>query len=125
MYVRYNPNPNASLVGDCVVRAVSAVTNQDWDSSYINLCMQGFMMGDMPSSNQVWGEYLKSKHFSKHVIPDTCPQCYTVKDFCSDHPHGTYVLATGSHVIAVIDGDYLDSWDSGSEVPVYLWKKEV
>ena len=81
-------------------------------------------MCDMPSSNAVWGEYLKRNGFTKHVIPDSCPQCYTVQDFCEDNPNGTFVLATGSHVIAVIDGDYLDSWDSGNEIPVYLWRKE-
>lgn len=124
MYRPFNPNPCAVLVGDCVVRAVSAVTGQDWDSTYINLFLQGFMMCDMPSSNAVWGEYLKRNGFTKHVIPDSCPQCYTVQDFCEDNPKGTFVLATGSHVIAVIDGDYLDSWDSGNEIPVYLWRKE-
>ena len=28
------------------------------------------------------------------------------------------------NVIAVIDGDYYDSWDSGNEVPIYYWKQE-
>lgn len=124
MYKQVNLNPCASRVGDCVIRAVGIVTNQDWDTTYLSICLQGFIMCDMPSSNAVWGEYLKNKGFTKHVIPDTCPDCYTVQDFCLDNPRGTFVLATGSHVVAVIDGNYLDSWDSGSEVPVYLWRKE-
>lgn len=124
MYIRHNPNPCQTLVGDCVIRAVSTVTGQDWDTTYVDICKQGFQMCDMPSSNHVWGEYLKSKGFVKEVVHDGCPQCYTVREFCADHPSGTFVLATGTHVIAVINGDYWDSWDSGGEIPVYLWRKE-
>lgn len=120
MYKQHNTNPCRNSVGDCVVRAVSIVTEQDWDSAYIALCVQGFQMCDMPSSNHVWGEYLKSQGFTKHVIPEYC----TVREFCENNPRGTFVLATGTHAIAVIDGDYLDSFDSGREAPVYLWRKE-
>ena len=80
-------------------------------------------MSDMPSSNHVWGAYLMSKGFERHIIPNTCPDCYTVKDFCEEHPEGTYILATGSHVVAVIDGDYYDTWDSGDEIPIYFWEE--
>ena len=44
--------------------------------------------------------------------------------FGRDHPQGLYVLATGTHVITVIDGDYYDSWDSGDKIPLYYFKKE-
>ena len=62
--------------------------------------------------------------FKRFIIPDTCPDCYTIKSFCSDHPKGEFIAATGSHVVAVVDGDYYDTGDSGNEVPVYYWKKE-
>jgi len=81
-------------------------------------------MYDMPSSNEVWGEYLKSKGYNKYIIPNSCPKCYSVRQFCEDHPKGRYLLATGSHVIAVINGDYLDTWNSGDEVPIYYFTKE-
>ena len=40
------------------------------------------------------------------------------------YPHGTYVLATNNHVVAVVDGNYYDTWDSGDETPIYVWRKE-
>ena len=123
-HIEYNPNPSKKLVGDCVIRGITKVTNSDWKSVYIDILLQGYKMNDMPSSNSVWGACLYSKGFRRYVIPNTCPDCYTVKDFCRDHLKGVYLLATGSHVIAVEDGNYYDTWDSGDEIPIYYWRKE-
>lgn len=123
MFKETNINPKGHYVGDCVVRAIATATDDKWEKAYVELAIQGFMMSDMPSSNHVWGAYLASKGFERHIIPNTCPDCYTVKDFCEEHPDGTYILATGSHVVAVIDGDYYDTWDSGDEIPIYFWEE--
>ena len=82
------------------------------------------MLNDMPSANYVWSSYLQSKGFERTVIPNTCPSCYTVKDFCIDYPKGLYMLAIGNHVVAVEDGNYYDTWDSGDEIPMFYWQKK-
>ena len=71
--------------------------------------------------NSVWASFLSSMGFKHNLLPDTCPMCYTVEDFCSEHPTGTYLLGTGTHVVAVKDGDYYDAWDSGDEVVTYYF----
>ena len=124
MFKLYNPNPHGRRVGDCVVRAVSKALNQSWEDTYIDLTIQGYLMGDLLSSNAVWGAYLKSKGFERDIISNDCPECYTVQDFCRDHPQGTYVIGTGTHAIAVIDGCYYDAWDSGNEIVIYFWKRK-
>ena len=124
MFIPENPNPIGIYTSDCVIRALSIAQDQSWEQTYIELSIQGFKMGDWGSSNLVWSAYLKDRGYKRYVIPDTCPACYTVRDFCEDYPQGTYILATGTHVVAVIDGDYYDSWDSGNEIPVYYWVKE-
>ncbi len=122
-FIMYNPNPSANRVGDCVIRAISKLMGQDWDDTYLALSVKGFVLKDMPSANHVWGSYLKDKGFYKYPMPDACPDCYTVREFCDDNPFGEYLLATGSHVVAVCDGDYYDSWDSGGEVPTEYWMR--
>lgn len=122
-FIRFNTNPVNNLVGDCTVRAISVLTDQSWDDTYLGLASEGFVIKDMPSSNEVWGSYLKRNGFKRTVIPDTCPNCYTVKEFCNDYPQGRFLLATGSHVIAVADGNYYDTWDSGDEIPIYYWER--
>lgn len=123
-YVYYNPNPLGILVGDCVIRALAKALKYDWEKVYADLVLQGFVMKDLPSSNNVWGTYLKEHGFKVRPLPDTCPACYTVDKFANEHRRGTYVVATGTHVVAVEDGDYYDSWDSGNEVITYYFVKE-
>lgn len=120
-FVSYNPNPAGAKVGDCVVRALSKALGQDWEQTYIDLCVEGCLRCDMPSANAVWGAYLRRKGFEREIIPNTCPDCYTVEDFCIDHPHGTYILALDGHVVSVVDGQYFDTWQSGHEIPIYFW----
>ena len=123
MFKYFNPNPMNKRVGDCVIRAISKVLDWEWNDTYTALCLQGYVMSDLPSSNQIWGAFLRKQGFIRQVIPNECPDCYTVEDFCKDHPTGIYVLGTGSHAVAVVDGFYYDAWESGREQPIYYYEK--
>lgn len=123
MFVKYNSNPQKARVGDCVVRAISTALDSDWESIYIDLADMGLKMGDMPSSNHVWGTYLYNQGFDVELIHNFCPDCYTVREFAEDHPEGTFILGTGTHAVAVIDGDWIDTFDSAEEVPIYYFTR--
>lgn len=123
-YIPTNPNPNNNHTGDCVIRAISIAENKDWDDVYVELMVKGYVMKDMIESNELWSSYLHQLGYSRYIIPNTCPDCYTVREFAADNPVGTFILGTGTHAVAVIDGDYYDTWDSGHKVPIYYWKKE-
>lgn len=123
-YEHYNPNPAGRAVGDCAVRAISKALDQTWEETYAGLALEGFQRGDLPKADSVWGPYLKARGFTRHWLPDGCPDCYTVADFAADHPQGTFILSMpGRHVLCVRDGQWFDSWDSGGEVPTYYWAR--
>ena len=124
MYSYFNPNPiKNKRVGDCVVRAISKALNQSWEETYIELSLLGYIMGDWGSSNAVWNAYLKSKGFIREIVSNDCPECYTINDFCEEYPQGIYVIGTGSHAVAVVDGILFDSWNSLGEIAIYFYKK--
>lgn len=124
MWIEYNPNPVGRKVGDCSVRAIAKALKTDWETAYTMIALNGYNMGDMPSSDSVWGAVLRQNNFYRKAVPNTCPDCYTVNDFCRDHPYGTFVLGFGGHVATVVDGDLYDSWDSSDELPQYYWYRK-
>ena len=121
-YVEFNPNPYGKNVGDCVIRALSGALQMGWNAAYVKLALKGMEMGDMPSSNSVWGTLLEDNGFKK-MIPE-CQGCVTIREFAQSHPFDSYVLATGTHVVYLEKGNYIDTWDSGDEVIAYYFVKE-
>ena len=121
IFREFNPNPAGRRVGDCVVRAISAALGLDWDAAFDEVAKAAKWMCDMPSSDGVWGAVLRKHGFLRAAIPNTCPDCYTVRDFCRNHPVGVFTLKTSGHVCTVIDGRVWDTFDSSDEVPIYYW----
>ena len=122
MWIQCNPNPLGKQTSDCVVRAISIATDQSWRRTYRELCELGGRECEMPNVNYVWGMYLRAKGARQFLLPESCPQCITVRAFSERYPEGVYVIGTGSHAVAVIDGDWYDAWDSANETPTYFWR---
>lgn len=130
-FIKFNANPMGNETTDCVVRALSVALNKSWYEIYDDICRFGRTMCDMPNSNVVWKAYLKSIGLKEERVENTCPNCQSVIRFSKEHPQGVYILstceyevangirvATGSHVVCVMDGNYLDTGDSGLDVPL-------
>jgi len=124
MWIEYNPNPVGRRVGDCSIRALSKALDIDWEQAFILTAVNAYSMGDMPSSDSVWGAVLRRHGFYRTSIPNTCPDCYTAEEFCKDNPEGIFVLGFGGHVATVVDGNLYDSWNSSQLVPQFLWFKK-
>lgn len=122
MWKEYNPNPRGNkYAGDCVIRAIAKAMGKTWETIFVELSLAGFFSGDWGNSNSVWDKYLTDHHFKRYI----CPNCTTVAEFANSHKDGTYILGTGTHAVAVVDGVFFDSWDSGQEMPIYFYAKEV
>jgi len=80
-------------------------------------------MCEMPSANVVWGNFLLDNGFEEHSLMRRCKECYTVGDFCNDHPVGTFVVGTDNHAVCCYMGNHYDSFDSGEMNPTYYFEK--
>lgn len=123
MWINFNNNPVARRVADCSIRAVSLALDISWEDAYALLAAAGYAMGDLPNSNEVITAVLRQNGFYRKAID--CQNCYTVADFCKDHPYGVFVLFTSGHVVTCIDGDNYDVWDSsGEDVLFYCYRED-
>jgi hypothetical protein len=123
-WIYSNPNPFKRSVSDCAVRALSVAECLPWHDAYFLLCVTGAELGNLPDAKDVFRATLRKRGYKRHTLPDTCPDCYTLNDFCVSCKRGTYIVGVGDHVVAVIDGNYYDTWDSGDEIPLYFYSKE-
>ena len=120
-YVEFNNNPVGRRTGDCTVRAISKALNMGWEAAHLTLDINAISMGDMPSSDAVWGATLRQYGFYKHLVSEYM----TAEEFLDEHPIGIYVLSFGGHVATAIDGSLFDAWDSSKEIIQYYWSKEA
>ena len=123
-FIEYNPNPRLLNTGDCVIRAISKALDMDWEKVYMDLTLKGLQLAMWGDTNAVWEAYLREKGFVQQVLPSTCPACFTIEEFAKEHKDGTYIVATGSHVVAIQDGDYYDTYDSGDQIVSYYFYYE-
>lgn len=122
-YIFKNENPYGKMVDDCVIRAIATATGKPWDEIAYELFEEQLMQKDLQNANTVWGQVLKNKGFIKRNLLCTERSCYTVREFALSHPHGIYVVGDGSHAIAVIDGYYVDTYDSGDRNVLFYYQK--
>lgn len=117
----YQPNDKdlKDKVGDCQVRALSKVLGLSWLEAFdltIPICreLQTYTIFDSELSKtkeamaKLGFEYtgISNKKGSKRP---------TVKSFAMSHPTGKYIVSVAHHVVAVVDGIYFDTWDSGNK----------
>lgn len=127
---RYNANTRDSFVGDCVKRSLTLAFGMDYDevSKELNRIKRS-KGASAYNIGPVYGQFLKDRGYSFSKYPD---KNVTVQEFSQSHNVGTYLLLTGGsklavkgisdHMVAIIDGDIWDSWDSSNEIVVSYCK---
>lgn len=123
-YIYKNENPYNNMDEDCIIRAIATATGRSWDDIFVELTVEAYMFKRIINSNMVWGSYLENNGFIKRNIPCTDLMCVTVRDFAEAHKTGTFVLGDGSHAIACVDGNYIDTFDSGDRTVLFYYEKE-
>lgn len=125
-FVYFQPNQMdlKDNYGDCQIRALAKAFNVSWVEAFkmeIPYCLKYQCNNIFDVDTNVRHQILAELGFSYHGVSVRSGKSRpTVDEFAKDHPTGTFILKVAHHVVAVVDGKYYDTWDSGSR-PLYGW----
>ena len=125
-YQYYQPNKKdlKDKYGDCVIRALTKVLNMEWMEVFEDMIPFCREYQALHNNQIVYTEYLKSKGFKYVGISNKKgSKRPTPKTFAKAHKIGTYFVTVANHVVAIVDGIYYDTWDSGEKSMYGYWEK--
>ena len=113
-FVWYNANPkNRLTTGDCVVRAISMLTNVSWEQTLQNLTELGIFEGRVYNDPVIYTKYLGNLGFVKIAQPRFPNNTkLTGKQFCEFFDRPCIASIGGHHVVYINKGKVFDTWDS-------------
>ena len=120
-FVYYQPNSKdlKDQFGDCQVRALSKALNISWVEAFdliIPICREMQTYTIFGGTCEIGKESLRKIGFTYSGISNKKgSKRPTVDSFAKDHPTGTYIAKVAHHVVAIVDGKYYDTWDSGQK----------
>ena len=118
-YKYYQPNRKdlKDKTGDCQVRALSKVLNISWLEAFdltIPICRELQTYTIFDCNLEKTKEAMSTLGFIYHTISNAKgSKRPTVKEFAKTHTTGKYICKVANHIVAVVDGIYYDTWDSG------------
>lgn len=120
MYTFSNPHPDGKRVGDCVKRALTLATGEDYReiSRQLNRIKRELGCSSY-QDNPVWKEFIRRRGYEKEFYKAVKGQPrMNGQRFMETHPDGIYILRMAGHLTCCIDGMIYDTWDC-SESCVY------
>jgi hypothetical protein len=126
-YKYYQPNKKdlKDEYGDCVIRALTKALGKDWLEVFDEMQPLSRELQVPFNCKPCYEKYIESNGFTYHGISNAKgTKRPTVDRFAKDHPTGVYILRVAHHIVAVVDGIYYDTWDSGYKSLYGYWVKE-
>ena len=122
-YYNWNENPLQKKVGDCQIRGVATALNQYWDKTLTDLYNVSLEVKNVPNSDEVLKKYMKDLGYTYITFKAIKGQKrMNVKRFAEEFQEGRYLLNCACHIVAVVDGYYYDTWNSGEKCVYGYWK---
>lgn len=118
-YRYYQPNDKdiKDKYGDCQIRALSKALGCTWLEAYdkaIEVCRHYQVTMPFSCPIKVRKVILNRLGFDYTGVSNKRGLSRpTVDSFAKEHPKGTYICNVANHEVAVVDGKYYDTWDSG------------
>jgi hypothetical protein len=120
IFVFANPHPDGCLVGDCVKRAITIVTDIDYKDVAINLNRyKKVSKAKVFNETKNWTKYLVSEH---KAIKLSGFNNMKLGDFAKANPKGRYIVKVRKHCVAVINGKVYDTWNSSFKAVCQVFK---
>lgn len=122
MFKYLNVHPKKKIVGDCVKRAITKVTDMDYMQVSRELNRYKKVTGSNKfntsvNSNAYVQDVLNMKKISFPASKGEARM--NGRTFCEQYPKGRYILRMAKHWTACVDGVIYDTWDC-SEKCVYF-----
>lgn len=136
----YNANPKNKYTDDCVIRAISVATKIPYSTVLEALTRHQIETGYTFTDVRCFGRYLKELGWEKMKQPRKSDNTkYTGKEFCKELMRYDSVIASdvdfditrviahlgGKHIVAIIEGQVNDTWDSTNGCIGNYWVKEA
>ena len=129
-YVYYQPNEKdiKDKYSDCQIRALARALDCTWLEAFdraLPFCREEQAPLPFDAPIDVRKRILAKLGFEYRAISvkKGCKRP-TVDGFAKDHPTGTYICNVANHEVAVVDGRYYDTWNSGRKC-VYGYFEKV
>lgn len=116
MYRYANVNPYNRHIDDCVIRAISILTDRTWKEVFDELSELASQEGYMFDNVVFVEDYLDDKY------PRECHYAKTIGEFAKEFPYGKYAVTTLGHITAIIDGIIYDTFDPSDRVMRCAWR---
>ena len=123
----YNPHPQGKLVGDCVKRALTKATGNDYISiqKELNKIKRRLNQSHF-NDEKVWKEFLQEHKFVKHSFPAVRrKKRMTVNELTrKSTPSDVWVCRCAGHLVCIQNRKYWDTWDCGKKCVYTAYKLE-
>lgn len=119
-----NPHPKCKHVCDCVKRAITLATGEDYREVSRELNRIKRELGlDSYQHNDVWRTFVTRRGYVKESFPAVSGKCRVRGyQFAESHPDGVYILNMPKHLTCCYHGVILDTWDCSDKIVYQAYK---
>lgn len=97
--------------GDCIIRAISIASNEDYMKVWNDLFKLGTEIGQLPNAWKTLSIYLSNNGWVEHKpFRDSKNRKMKIKNIPFDKSE-RYLMRTTSHLTAIVNGELHDSWN--------------
>lgn len=115
-WVEFNPNPGKNTkASDCTIRAYCAAEKLSWDEAFEIASQVAKDNAWMPNDKAMVEKIITDKFGYEMCKLEKDEKKMTVSEFAIKYNVGTYLVEIARHLVAVVDGQYYDTWDCGDK----------